>query len=122
MKVFLPTIGVLTLTAVVTACASNTLSQRGAQPGDHVELVVMGTTDVHGWLVPWDYYYGVVDPADVHPVVHAMNHLGYDGSTVGNHEFNYGIEALDRALEDADFPFGCYRSVSSGVPMSPSRD
>lgn len=148
MKVSLPTIGALTLAAAVVACASNTLGQRGVQPGERVELVVMGTTDVHGRLAPWDYYtsqpeerglakvatlvdsiraanervvlvdsgdllqgnpldyyFGVVEPADVHPVVHAMNYLDYDASTVGNHEFNYGLEALDRALDDADFPF-----------------
>jgi 2',3'-cyclic-nucleotide 2'-phosphodiesterase/3'-nucleotidase len=51
-----------------------------------------------------------LNQGDVHPVVAAMNTLGYDAATLGNHEFNYGLEYLDRALEGANFPF-----VSSNV-------
>ena len=29
-----------------------------------------------------------------HPMVAAMNGLGYDAATLGNHDFDYGIEAL----------------------------
>ncbi|MDU8928097.1 bifunctional 2',3'-cyclic-nucleotide 2'-phosphodiesterase/3'-nucleotidase [Alisedimentitalea sp. MJ-SS2] len=39
-----------------------------------------------------------------HPMVNAMNALGYDGFAPGNHDFNHGIDFLSRALEDADFP------------------
>ncbi len=46
-----------------------------------------------------------LNQGDVHPVVAAMNTLGYDAATLGNHEFNYGLEYLDRALEGANFPF-----------------
>ena len=42
---------------------------------------------------------------NVHPVIAAMNTLGYEAATLGNHEFNYGLEYLDKALEGADFPF-----------------
>ncbi|WOI56779.1 bifunctional metallophosphatase/5'-nucleotidase [Palleronia sp. LCG004] len=38
------------------------------------------------------------------PIVAAMNVVGYDAATLGNHEFDYGCAALDRALEHADFP------------------
>ncbi len=41
---------------------------------------------------------------DVHPVFRAMNLLGYDAGNIGNHEFNYGLEFLNRALQDANFP------------------
>jgi 2',3'-cyclic-nucleotide 2'-phosphodiesterase/3'-nucleotidase len=34
-----------------------------------------------------------------------MNTLGYEAATLGNHEFNYGLDYLDRALEGAKFPF-----------------
>lgn len=30
-------------------------------------------------------------PDDEHPVISAMNYMGYDAMTVGNHEFNWGI-------------------------------
>ncbi|MFJ5621775.1 bifunctional 2',3'-cyclic-nucleotide 2'-phosphodiesterase/3'-nucleotidase [Peribacillus loiseleuriae] len=41
----------------------------------------------------------------VHPVYKAMNQLGYDAATVGNHEFNYGLTYLDTALKGANFPY-----------------
>ena len=40
-----------------------------------------------------------------HPVVGAMNAMGYDAAAIGNHEFNYGLATLDRAIADARFPF-----------------
>ncbi|MDO8359788.1 MAG: bifunctional 2',3'-cyclic-nucleotide 2'-phosphodiesterase/3'-nucleotidase [Devosia sp.] len=42
---------------------------------------------------------------DVHPTFAAMNTLGYDVSTLGNHEFNYGLDFLDKSLAGANFPF-----------------
>ncbi|MEM7488615.1 MAG: bifunctional 2',3'-cyclic-nucleotide 2'-phosphodiesterase/3'-nucleotidase, partial [Pseudomonadota bacterium] len=41
---------------------------------------------------------------DVHPIVAAMNAVGFDGATIGNHEFNYGLDFLDKALAGAAFP------------------
>jgi len=45
----------------------------------------------------------MIDTAGIHPVIAAMNAVGYDAATLGNHEFNYGLPALDRALRDAAF-------------------
>lgn len=114
-------------------------------------LRLLDTTDVHGHIVPYDYYqdaptdaFGLaktaslvraaraeepnallfdngdllqgnpfadfkakVEPVaegEVHPVYRAMNGLGYDAATLGNHEFNYGLEFLNTALTGADFP------------------
>jgi 2',3'-cyclic-nucleotide 2'-phosphodiesterase/3'-nucleotidase len=39
-----------------------------------------------------------------HPVVAAMNAMGYDAAAIGNHEFNYGLALLARAREEATFP------------------
>ena len=39
-----------------------------------------------------------------HPVISAMNHMGYDCMTLGNHEFNFGLALVDRIVELADFP------------------
>jgi len=44
---------------------------------------------------------------DVHPMFMAMNRLGYDAATVGNHEFNFGLDFMDVALGGANFPFVC---------------
>ncbi|MDR5652218.1 bifunctional 2',3'-cyclic-nucleotide 2'-phosphodiesterase/3'-nucleotidase [Ruixingdingia sedimenti] len=43
-------------------------------------------------------------PAAPHPMVAAMNLLGYDAGTLGNHEFNYGLPFLRAALAGAAFP------------------
>lgn len=40
-----------------------------------------------------------------HPVIAAMNAMRYDAVAVGNHEFNYGLPAFDRARSQAKFPF-----------------
>ena len=44
-------------------------------------------------------------PSRPHPVIAAMNVMGYDASAIGNHEFNYGLANLGRAIEQARFPF-----------------
>ena len=48
-----------------------------------------------------------------HPVIAAMNVLGYECGTLGNHEFNYGLEFLDKALDGANFPFVCANLVKA---------
>lgn len=39
-----------------------------------------------------------------HPVIAAMNRIGYDTVNLGNHEFNFGLPTLRAALEQAAFP------------------
>ncbi|WP_282021800.1 bifunctional 2',3'-cyclic-nucleotide 2'-phosphodiesterase/3'-nucleotidase [Ruegeria faecimaris] len=41
---------------------------------------------------------------DSHPIITAFNTVGYDAATLGNHEFNYGLDFLEKALAGADFP------------------
>ncbi len=41
----------------------------------------------------------------VHPAFKVMNQLGYDAANIGNHEFNYGLPFLRRALAGAAFPY-----------------
>ena len=50
---------------------------------------------------------------DVHPTFAAMNTLGYEMSTLGNHEFNYGLDFLDKSLAGAKFPFVCANLVKA---------
>jgi 2',3'-cyclic-nucleotide 2'-phosphodiesterase (5'-nucleotidase family) len=124
-----------------------------------VTVVVLGTTDTHAWLLPWDYMAGepldrglallaplvdsvraahpgrvlLVDSGDLlqgspmaaaftplaegetHPVIAAMNLLGYDAAALGNHEFNFGIEHLERTLADARFPFLSANAVDAAT-------
>jgi len=39
------------------------------------------------------------------PMMLAMNRIGYDAMVVGNHEFNFGLENLDKARNEANFPW-----------------
>ena len=38
------------------------------------------------------------------PAVAVLNAMQYDVGTLGNHEFNYGLDYLDNAIKQADFP------------------
>jgi 2',3'-cyclic-nucleotide 2'-phosphodiesterase/3'-nucleotidase len=76
-------------------------SLRAAHPG-RVVLVDAGDL-LQG--SPLGYVAARLDSSGVHPVIAAMNAMGYDAAAIGNHEFNYGIPTLRRALNDARFPF-----------------
>ena len=54
---------------------------------------------------PLTYVAARVDTSGPHPVIAAMNAMQYDAVAVGNHEFNYGLPTLTRAVAEARFPF-----------------
>ena len=54
---------------------------------------------------------------DMHPMITALNAVGFDASTLGNHEFNYGLDFLMKSLAGADFPI-----VSANVVKSEGSD
>ncbi|MBY6201194.1 bifunctional 2',3'-cyclic-nucleotide 2'-phosphodiesterase/3'-nucleotidase [Maritalea mobilis] len=58
---------------------------------------------------------------DSHPIISAMNTLGFDASTLGNHEFNYGLNFLMNSLAGAGFPVVC-ANVASEMGASPTED
>ena len=58
---------------------------------------------------------------DVHPIIKAMNVLGYDCSTLGNHEFNYGLDFMFKVLAGANFPFVC-ANLTKGELAANARD
>ncbi len=56
---------------------------------------------------PLGYYVARVQPlrpGQAHPVIDVLNRMGYDAATLGNHEFNYGLDFLERTLEGARYP------------------
>lgn len=57
--------------------------------------------------------------ARVHPMISAMNHLGYDAATLGNHEFSHGLGPLTRALRDANFPIVASNLTLTGARPAP---
>ena len=58
------------------------------------------------------------------PIVEAMNLVGYDAATPGNHDFDWGVPELERALADAAFPYvsaNLFRVPSDSLLVSPFR-
>ena len=58
--------------------------------------------DIQGTIMTDDLYNKT--PEEPHPVVTAMNYMGYDAMTLGNHEFNWGIDTMQKILSQAQFP------------------
>lgn len=58
--------------------------------------------DIQGTIMTDDLYNKT--PEEPHPVVTAMNYMGYDAMTLGNHEFNWGIPTMQTILGQASFP------------------
>src|SRR5512147_110854 len=54
---------------------------------------------------PYATYFARVAPVEPHPIVEAMNLAGYDVATPGNHDFDWGLPFLRRAVADARFPY-----------------
>ncbi|AMY71948.1 bifunctional 2',3'-cyclic-nucleotide 2'-phosphodiesterase/3'-nucleotidase [Frigidibacter mobilis] len=62
-----------------------------------------------------------MNPGDAHPIISAMNAVGYDAGTLGNHEFNYGLDFLANALAGAAFPV-VSANVATRLGDSPTDD
>ena len=52
-------------------------------------------------------YYALTDPDPnaLDPTVAAMNAVGYDAAVLGNHEFDFGLPPLRRAIRQSRFPW-----------------
>ena len=46
-----------------------------------------------------------------------MNQMGYDAATIGNHEFDFGIENMARLFRRATFPIVCANYDFTGTPV-----
>ncbi len=87
-------------------------SLRRVHPG---QVVVVDAGDlIQG--DPFGAYFGQVDDRSPHPVIEAMNLAGYDVATPGNHEFNFGLDVMRRAIASARFPY-----VSGNIVQLPRR-
>jgi 2',3'-cyclic-nucleotide 2'-phosphodiesterase / 3'-nucleotidase / 5'-nucleotidase len=85
----------------VTRVATIVDSLRARYPG---QVVVVDAGD----LLQGDAfatYFARVAPTTPHPIIEALNLTGYDAATLGNHDFDWGLPFLRRALADARFPY-----------------
>lgn len=67
------------------------------------------------------YQRGMKD-GDIHPVIAAMNVLGYDCGTLGNHEFNYGLDFMFKVLNGANFPLVCANLTKGALAANGRQD
>ena len=125
-------------------CSLFALSAISTAMAQEVNIKLLGTSDVHGRIVPWSYGADVEDKSgsyaqiatyvkdvrknnknvvlvevgdaiqdnqiDVfakdkkyykdHPIPKVLNEMNYDIFVLGNHEFNFGMKALDEILKD----------------------
>ncbi|WP_370765883.1 bifunctional UDP-sugar hydrolase/5'-nucleotidase [Haemophilus sp.] len=125
-------------------CSLFALSTVSTAMAQEVNIKILGTSDIHGRVVPWSYGADVEDKSgsyaqiatyvkdvrknnknvvlvdvgdaiqdnqvDVfakdkkyykdHPIPKVLNEMKYDVFVLGNHEFNFGMEALDEILKD----------------------
>lgn len=58
------------------------------------------------------------DTGRPHPLMRAFAHLGYDAAGLGNHDFNYGLDALGTALAQSPCPVICtnLRAIGDKAP------
>lgn len=49
--------------------------------------------------------------------VEMMNRMGYDAATIGNHEFDFGLENMARIFRMAKFPIVCCNYDFAGTPL-----
>ena len=125
-------------------CSLFALSAVSTAMAQEVNIKLLGTSDIHGRVVPWSYGADVEDKSgsyaqiatyvkdvrknnknvvlvdvgdaiqdnqvDVfakdkkyykdHPIPKVLNEMKYDIFVLGNHEFNFGMKALDEILKD----------------------
>jgi 2',3'-cyclic-nucleotide 2'-phosphodiesterase/3'-nucleotidase len=89
---------------------------RADRGGDHTLLFDSGDT-IQG--TPLTTYYAKVHPFDqygeTHPMAAAMNAIGYDAITLGNHEFNYGLPFLADWVDQLDAPVLAANAVDAAT-------
>ncbi|GAB5559411.1 MAG: bifunctional metallophosphatase/5'-nucleotidase [Synoicihabitans sp.] len=91
-----------------------TLIKRARQLDPELILLDSGDT-IQG--SPFAYHAAVVEPINPNPIMAAMNALRYDAMAPGNHEFNFGLEALNTARRSSRFAW-----ISANICLEGSDD
>ncbi|HEM5397593.1 TPA: bifunctional 2',3'-cyclic-nucleotide 2'-phosphodiesterase/3'-nucleotidase [Streptococcus suis] len=80
------------------------LIEEAKAENSNVVLVDNGDT-IQG--TPLGNYKSIIDPieeGEQHPMYAALETLGFDVGTLGNHEFNYGLAYLEKVIRTANMP------------------
>ena len=73
------------------------------------DMLLFDCGDFSQGSVYYNLYQGEVE-------VKLMNLMKYDACTIGNHEFDFGLENLARLMRMAEFPFVCCNYDFTGTP------
>ena len=76
---------------------------------EHPDLLLLDCGDFSQGSAYYNLYHGEVE-------VKLMNSMKYDACTIGNHEFDYGLDNLARLINMASFPFVCCNYDFTGTP------
>lgn len=74
------------------------------------DLLLFDAGDFSQGTPYYNFYHGRVE-------IEAMNRMGYDAITLGNHEFDYGLDTLAAVLQLAQFPVVCANYDVQGTPL-----
>ncbi len=80
------------------------LIEEAKAENSNIVLVDNGDT-IQG--TPLGNYKSIIDPieeGEQHPMYAALDTLGFDAGTLGNHEFNYGLDYLRKVISTAGMP------------------
>ncbi|RUT27889.1 bifunctional 2',3'-cyclic-nucleotide 2'-phosphodiesterase/3'-nucleotidase [Paenibacillus zeisoli] len=92
-----PTVGLVKTASLVKQAREEVKNTLLVDNGDLIQGTPLGT-----YMAKIDQLKG---ENAIHPVYKAMNLMGYDIATFGNHEFNYGLDFLDKSIKGASFPY-----------------
>ena len=67
---------------------------------------------------PLEYFHNKRNNTPPDPMMLAMNALHYDAMTVGNHEYNFGLNVLEKARSEAKFPWLSANTYDKGTPRT----
>ncbi|MHA7967642.1 bifunctional metallophosphatase/5'-nucleotidase [Paenibacillus sp. CAU 1782] len=81
--------------------ASLVASEREKSP----ELLLIDNGDLLQGSPLASYAAAFTGQEDIHPFINVLNELRYDAAVIGNHEFNYGLPLLRKAVQDSRFPW-----------------
>lgn len=91
-----PTVGLARTATLVKEARKEEPNTLLVDNGDLIQGTPLGT---------YEALVNPVKPDQTHAVYKAMNLMGYDAATLGNHEFNYGLDFLDQVVKKANFPY-----------------
>ncbi|AEI45387.1 bifunctional metallophosphatase/5'-nucleotidase [Paenibacillus mucilaginosus] len=93
-----------------------TLIRREREAADALLLVDNGDL-IQG--TPFAYHHAKLGREQPNPMIQCLNELGYDAAVIGNHEFNYGMDHLRKAVRESAFPWLSANTVdeATGEPL-----